>query len=76
MNLSTLLAVTAAGLSLATSLHAHRLEGLVQSSLVKVLPTQLSVQVTLVPSIDIAPKIKSLLDLDDRTNQRADCIRA
>lgn len=58
------LAVIAAGLSLATSLHAHRLEGLVQSSLVEVEPSQIKVQVTLLPGIDIAPGIKALLDPD------------
>jgi hypothetical protein len=58
------LSIVAAGLSLATSLHAHRLEGLLQSSLVEVVPTQIKVQVTLVPGIDVAPRIKALLDPD------------
>lgn len=59
-----ILALSAAGLFLATSLHAHRLEGLVQSSLVEVMPNQIQVRVTLIPGIDIAPKIKALLDPD------------
>jgi hypothetical protein len=57
-----ILAVVAAGLSLVTSLHAHRLEGLVQSSLVEIAPPQIKVRVTLSPGIDIAPKIQALLD--------------
>jgi len=52
----------AVGLSLATALHAHRLEGLIQSSLVEIEPSQIRVQVTLIPGVDIAPKIKALLD--------------
>jgi len=56
------LAVVAAGLSLASTLHAHRLEGLIQSSLVEVEPSQIKVRVTLIPGMDIAPKIKALLD--------------
>jgi len=64
MNLRTTLAVVATGLCLATPLHAHRLEGLVQSSLVEVLPTQIGVQITLVPGIDIAPRIRALVDPD------------
>jgi hypothetical protein len=61
MNAKTALALIAGGLTLAAPLHAHRLEGLVQSSLVEVLPSHIGVQVTLVPGIDIAPKIKALL---------------
>jgi len=57
-------AVVAAGLFLAASLHAHRLEGLVQSALVEVVPTQIKVRVTLIPGMDIAPRIKALLDPD------------
>jgi hypothetical protein len=64
MNAKTALALIAGGLTLAAPLHAHRLEGLVQSSLVEVLPSHIGVQVTLVPGIDIAPKIKALLDPD------------
>ena len=50
------------GLNLAAPLHAHRVEGLLQSSLVEVLPSQIGVEVTLVPGIDIAPKVVALLD--------------
>lgn len=64
MNAKAALAMIAVGLTLAAPLHAHRLEGLVQSSLVEVLPSQIGVEVTLVPGIDIAPKIKALLDPD------------
>lgn len=62
MKPSKILAVVAVGLSVATALHAHRLEGLIQSSLVEVEPSQIKVRVTLIPGMDIAPKIKSLLD--------------
>ena len=51
-------------LALAAPLHAHRVEGLLQNSLVEVLPSQVGVEVTLVPGIDIAPKIVALLDAD------------
>ena len=51
-------------LALATPVQAHRTEGLLQSSLVEVLPTQVGVEVTLVPGMDIAPKIVALLDHD------------
>jgi hypothetical protein len=64
MNPRAALTMIAGGLTLAAPLHAHRLEGLVQSSLVEVLPSHIGVQVTLVPGIDIAPKIKALLDPD------------
>ena len=64
MKTSKTLAIVTIGLTLATSLHAHRLEGLLQSSLVEVVPTQIKVQVTLVPGVDIAPRMKALLDPD------------
>ena len=51
-------------LAFAAPLHAHRVEGLLQNSLVEVLPSQVGVEVTLVPGIDIAPKIVALLDAD------------
>ena len=50
------------GLIRASPLYAHRTEGLLQASLVEVLPSQVGVEVTLVPGIDIAPKIFALLD--------------
>ncbi len=62
-NLSTI-AVVFVTLVLATPLHAHRAAGLLQASLVEVLPTQIGVQVTLVAGLDIAPKIFALLDTD------------
>ena len=43
-------------------LQAHRIEGLLQSSLVEVLPSGVGVEVTLVLGIDIAPKIVSRID--------------
>lgn len=49
-------------LVLTTDLHAHRMDGLLQSSLVEILPSQLGVEVTLVPGIAIAPKVAALLD--------------
>lgn len=55
-------ATLAVGLALAAPLSAHRTEGLLQASLVEVLPAQVGVEVTLTPGIDIAPKIIALLD--------------
>src|SRR5438105_2218181 len=49
-------------LELASPAHAHRTTGLLQASLVDVLPSQIEVEITLVPGIDIAPKIAALLD--------------
>lgn len=64
MKILPAIAIGLTGLILATPLHAHRLEGLVQSSLVEVLPSQVGVQVTLIPGMDIAPKIIAVLDRD------------
>ena len=50
------------GFAPAAPLHAHRVEGLLQASLVEVLPAQVGIEVTLVPGMDIAPKISALLD--------------
>ena len=44
---------------------AHRTHGLLQASLVEILPSQVGVEVTLVPGMDIAPKFKVLLDTDN-----------
>jgi hypothetical protein len=44
---------------------AHRTHGLLQASLVEILPSQVGVEVTLVPGMDIARNIKNLLDTDD-----------
>ncbi|MCI0534653.1 MAG: hypothetical protein L0Z50_05440 [Verrucomicrobiales bacterium] len=46
------------------SLRAANDQGLLQSSLVEILPTQVGVEVTLAPGIDLAPKIIALIDLD------------
>ncbi len=51
-------------LFLAIPVRAHRTDGLLQSSLVEILPSQVGVQVTLAPGIDIAPKVIALLDSD------------
>lgn len=48
----------------AISASAHRTSGLLQASLVEVLPTQVRIEVTLTPGIDIAPEIIALLDLN------------
>ncbi|MBM4393287.1 MAG: hypothetical protein FJ090_19350 [Deltaproteobacteria bacterium] len=66
MNLKTSSALTAIAivLAFATPARAHRTDGLLQASLVEVLPTQIGVEVTLAPGIDIAPKIIAVLDLD------------
>lgn len=52
------------GLTLALPLQAHRTAGLLQASLVEVLPTQVAVEVTLNPGTDIAPRMVALLDRD------------
>ena len=62
MRILLAMAAVFVGLILATPLHAHRVEGLLQSSLVEVLRSHVGVEVTLVPGIDIAPKIIALLD--------------
>lgn len=62
MKIHPAIATIAMGLTLTAPLHAHRIEGLLQASLVEVLPSQVGVEVTLVPGIDIAPKIIALLD--------------
>ena len=49
-------------MSLAAPLHAHRLEGLLQASLVEVLPTEVGVEVTLTPGVDVAPAVMGLID--------------
>lgn len=43
---------------------AHRLEGLLQATLVEVLPSEIGIEVTLSPGIDIAPKLIAMLDTD------------
>ena len=50
------------GLTLAAPLHAHRAEGLLQASLAEFLPSQVGVEVALIPGIDVAPKVIALLD--------------
>ena len=62
MKFSPALAAIFTGLSLAIPLRAHRVEGLLQSSLVEVLPSQIGVEVTLAPGMDVAPKVVALLD--------------
>ena len=62
MKILPAIATIFAGLVLATTLHAHRVEGLLQASLVEILPSQVGVEVTLAPGIDVAPKIFALLD--------------
>lgn len=62
MNMRTFLAAIPLGLALSGSLLAHRVEGLLQASLVEVLPTQVGVEVTLVPGIDISTQMFRLLD--------------
>jgi hypothetical protein len=64
MNLKYQLAVVTLMLDLlsATPAQAHRTEGLLQAALVELLPSQIGVEVTLVPGIDIAPKVVALLD--------------
>ena len=64
MKIRPAIATIAIAITLAAPLHAHRLEGLVQASLVEVLPSQVGVEVTLVPGIDIAPKVIALLDVN------------
>jgi hypothetical protein len=54
--------VIAAAIALAPPLHAHRLEGLLQASLVEVLPAQIGVEVRLLPGVNVAPQIVSFLD--------------
>jgi hypothetical protein len=58
----TVLTTVVLGFALTSSLLAHRVEGLLQASLVELLPAQVGVEVTLIPGIDIAPKFVRLLD--------------
>lgn len=51
-------------LAVALPLHAHRTSGLLQASLIEVLPTQVSVEVSLCPGTDIASRVVALLDRD------------
>ena len=64
MRIFPAIATVALGFALAVPLRAHRVEGLLQASLVEVLPAQVGVEVTLVPGIDIAPEVVALLDAD------------
>lgn len=50
------------GLLSATTANAHRLSGLLQATLVEMLPEQVGVEVTLFPGMDIASNVFSLLD--------------
>lgn len=59
-----ILAAGIAALGLAMQAHGHRTTGLLQASLVDVLPSQVGVEVTLVPGIDIAHSVVALLDTD------------
>ena len=49
---------------LAPPAQAHRTEGLLQASLVEILPHQVGVEITLIPGIDISPQVVALLDSD------------
>lgn len=64
MKTRRLLAMAAFAVALATQspLHAHRTSGLQQASLVDIVPSQVEVEVTLLPGVDIAPRICALLD--------------
>ena len=53
--MSQLRAFLAATFLMASSLQAHRTEGLQQSALVELLPDKVSVEVTLLFGIDVAP---------------------
>lgn len=64
MKLLSVIAAAFVALVLAGPAHAHRTTGLLQASLVDVLPSQVGVEVTLTPGIDIAPKIFALLDMN------------
>jgi hypothetical protein len=64
MKLSSTVIAIACAVHLAGPVWAHRTAGLLQSSLVEVLPSQVGVEVTLTPGMDIAPKMVALLDTD------------
>lgn len=62
MKTISVIAAALTAFALVGQVHAHRATGLLQASLVDVQPSQVAVEVTLVPGIDIAPKIIALLD--------------
>jgi hypothetical protein len=62
MNLRASIAALVTGLVLAGPAEAHRASGLLQASLVEVLPSQVGVEVTLVLGMDVASKIVAMVD--------------
>lgn len=64
MSLPRILPWLAAILLPVLPLRAHRMEGLLQSSLVEVFPDRVEVEVTLLSGIDVAPQVIGLVDID------------
>ena len=54
----------ALGIAFAQEAGAHRTTGMLQSTLVEILPDQVGLELTLLPGMDIAPGLQRLLDLD------------
>jgi hypothetical protein len=62
MRFRPLILAVLAGFALAGPAQAHRASGLLQASLVEVLSSEVGVEVTLVPGMDVAPRILGLVD--------------
>jgi hypothetical protein len=64
MNLPASIASVVLGLAFILPLRAHRTSGLLQASLVEILPAQVGVEVTLIPGSDVASTMAAMLDAD------------